>query len=604
MIPLLTSIQNNRKTGIASKIVLQTLAFSLLFTSLIVYEIIASSSNITLTIANWFWILHIKEVISISFDNLSLILLIPVNFITFLVLFYSYSYLAGSPHIIRFMSLISLFCFAMLILVLSNNISFLFIGWELVGVVSYLLVNYWFTSMNSNFSALKALLVNRVGDIFILLGIVLILNAITTTNYSLIFSIMPYMNTNILLAFNVLMIIGGCAKSGQIFLHNWLPAAMAAPTSTSALLHSSTMVTAGVFLLSRLTPVLEYSNTSLMIIVWIGSLTALLGALSGLVGFDLKRIIAYSTTSQLGYMMTAVGTSNSHIAIYHLSNHAYFKSLLFLAAGAVIHSVIENQDIRRYGSLVLYLPYTYITILIGNLSLMALPFLTGFYSKDYLILELLSAKNISHSFAFICLYLAAFLTASYSLRAMILTFFNMPNISFKTMMLLNANTRSSLIIPFVLAILTIFSIFQGYLTSGYFLNQTWFSGSLFILPSHLTQLNAEFTEYHLIPAITYICLLTIIPIRLSSGRSLSIIGYFNILHNYNNMMVSLINRFLYISVIIYRYIDKGFLSLVGSTGIWRLVEYSSYRIALLTTGYLPDLVCAFLGLFLSLLIII
>lgn len=294
---------------------------------------------------------------------------------------------------------------------------------NLVGICSYLLINFWFQRIQANQAAIQAILMNRIGDLSFSLGLFSLFLIFQSLDYAIIFSLSSLVITEYLTLIGILLLIGAIAKSAQLGLHNWLPNAMEGPTPVSALLHAATMVTAGVFLLLRASPLLEYSNTILLITTWLGALTALFGATSALFQNDLKRVIAFSTASQLGYMVMAIGLSNYNCSIFHLVNHAFFKALLFLAAGSVIHSMNNEQDMRKMGFLINYLPFTYTSILIGSLSLMALPFLTGFYSKDFILEIALKYYLFQGNFSYILGTLTALLTAFYSIRLIILTFF-------------------------------------------------------------------------------------------------------------------------------------------------------------------------------------
>jgi proton-translocating NADH-quinone oxidoreductase chain L len=293
------------------------------------------------------------------------------------------------PHLPRFMSYLSLFTFFMLILITANNFLQMFVGWEGVGLSSYLLINFWFTRIQANKAAIKAMLVNRVGDFAILLAIFSIYFIFNTLDYEVIFTLVPLvLNYSVVIGFLklplldlicILLFIGAMGKSAQLGLHTWLPDAMEGPTPVSALIHAATMVTAGVFLLARCSFIFEFSPVALNFVTFIGSLTAFFAATTGLFQNDMKKVIAYSTCSQLGYMIFSCGLSSYEVGVFHLSNHAFFKALLFLGAGSVIHAVNDEQDMRKLGGLQKLLPFSYAIMLIGSLALMGFPFLTGFY---------------------------------------------------------------------------------------------------------------------------------------------------------------------------------------------------------------------------------
>lgn len=433
------------------------------------------------------------------FDTLSVTMLVVITFISFLVHVYSLEYIGKDPHLPRFISYLSLFTFFILILVSADNFLQIFVGWEGVGLCSYLLINFWFTRIQANKAAIKAMLVNRIGDFGLALGIFTIFTSLDSIDYSLVFALAPalkdqsfyflgfYFNTLNLIGF--LLFIGAVGKSAQLGLHTWLPDAIEGPTPVSALIHAATIVTAGVFLLGRCSPLLEYADGTLCIITVVGALTAFFAATTGLVQNDLKRVIAYSTCSQLGYIIFACGLSHYNVGVFHLANHAFFKALLFLGAGSVIHGLADEQDMRKIGGLRRLLPFTYAIIVIGSFSLIGLPFLTGFYSKDA-ILEVAYAKYSSYGhFAYALGSIGAFFTAFYSLRLVYLSFLSAPN-GYRPV-IINAH-ESSRLISFPLGVLAIPSIFLGYIIKDVFIGYgtPYWNNALFILPSHT--LDAEF----------------------------------------------------------------------------------------------------------------
>lgn len=359
-------------------------------------------------------------------------MLLTVAVVSILVHIYSIGYMSNDPHIPRFMAYLSLFTFFMFILVSGNNYLQMFVGWEGVGLCSYLLIGFWHTRIEANKAAMKAIIVNRIGDVGFLLGIGAIYMVFHSVHFETVFALLPALANSTFILFNTelssvnmicfLLFIGVMAKSAQIGLHTWLPDAMEGPTPVSALIHAATMVTAGVFLIIRSSPLFELAPKVLFFITVIGAITAFLAATIGLVQNDLKKVIAYSTCSQLGYMIFACGVSNYSVSLFHLVNHAFFKSLLFLGAGCVIHALGDEQDMRRMGSVAKFIPLTYIMMLIGSLSLVGFPFLTGFYSKE-VILEVAYAKySVVGSFAYVLGILSVFFTAFYSIRLLLLTF--------------------------------------------------------------------------------------------------------------------------------------------------------------------------------------
>nr|QWK44508.1 NADH dehydrogenase subunit 5 [Desmarestia aculeata] len=435
------------------------------------------------------------------FDSLTVVMLIVVTFISTLVHLYSTEYMGGDPHLPRFMSYLSLFTFFMLILVTADNFVQMFVGWEGVGLCSYLLINFWFTRIQANKAAIKAMLVNRAGDFGLALGIFGIFICFGAVDYATVFALAPQLSSFTLFFFNfefealnligILLFVGAVGKSAQLGLHTWLPDAMEGPTPVSALIHAATMVTAGVFLLARCSPLLEYCPKALIVISVVGGMTAFFAATTALVQNDLKRVIAYSTCSQLGYMVFACGLSNYSVAVFHLANHAFFKALLFLGAGSVIHAVGDEQDMRKMGGLRRILPFTYAMMVIGSLALMGMPFLTGFYSKD-VILEVGYAtySNASH-FAYWLGSFAAFCTAFYSIRLLALCFLAEPNGS--RSLILSASEGGSCM-GIVLGLLAIPSIFIGYLGRDLFigLGTDFWGNALFCLPINLSIVDAEF----------------------------------------------------------------------------------------------------------------
>lgn len=387
-------------------------------------------------LANWFEINDLNVEILLLFDPITYVMLVIVTSISFVVHLYSIDYMSDDPRIVVFMSYLNLFTFFMLVLVASGNFMLMFLGWEGVGLSSYLLINFWQTRVNANKAAVKAVIVNKIGDVLIMLSIALIFFQFKTFDYFTIFSLIKDTNFNQILFFsnlNVLDLIcltlfgGAMAKSAQLGLHTWLPDAMEGPSPVSALIHAATMVTAGVFIIVRCSPLFEYSEFTLWIITITGTLTLFFAAVAALTQNDIKRIIAYSTCSQLGYMIMVCGLSGYDYAMYHLSNHAFFKALLFLSAGSVIHAMSDEQDIRKFGGLVNLLPLSYVCILFGSLSLMGFPFFSGFYSKDGILeIAYASGSNVG-LFAYIMGSLSAFLTSFYSIRLIILAFLTKPN---------------------------------------------------------------------------------------------------------------------------------------------------------------------------------
>ena len=476
------------------------------------YNVVSTGVVYKLTMGDWIVVDSLNISWSFCFDSLTSIMLIVVTFISTLVHLYSTEYMEYDPHLPRFMSYLSLFTFFMLILITANNFLQMFVGWEGVGLSSYLLINFWFTRIQANKAAIKAMLINRIGDFALLLAIFAIYFVFNSLDYDTVFSLTPLMlNYKILIGgvkipaldmICLLLFFGAMGKSAQLGLHTWLPDAMEGPTPVSALIHAATMVTAGVFLLARCSHLFEYSQLALNFIMFIGSATAFFASTTGLFQNDMKRVIAYSTCSQLGYMVFACGLSSYEVGIFHLSNHAFFKALLFLGAGSVIHAVADEQDMRKMGGLRNLLPFTYSIMLIGSLALMGFPFLTGFYSKDT-ILEVAYAKyTIWGHFSYYLGTFAAFFTAFYSIRLLFLVFLAEPN-GHKTS-LLNAH-EGSWRMTFPLFILSIFSISIGFLTRDLFIGfgTNFWGMSIFVLPQNYVLTDIEFIDlfYKLLPLI-------------------------------------------------------------------------------------------------------
>lgn len=437
------------------------------------------------------------------FDTLTAVMLIVVTSISSLVHLYSTEYMGHDPHLPRFMSYLSFFTFFMLILVTADNFLQMFVGWEGVGLCSYLLINFWYGRLQANKAALKAMFVNRIGDFGLAIAIFTMYLYFQNLDYSVVFSLspfyfdqtLPFLNINIsLLDFiGFFLFIGAVGKSAQLGLHTWLPDAMEGPTPVSALIHAATMVTAGVFLICRCSPLLQFAPNVSIIITVVGGMTAFFAATTGLLQNDLKRVIAYSTCSQLGYMVFAAGLSSYSVSVFHLSNHAFFKALLFLGAGAVIHAMGDEQDMRKMGGLVKILPFTYSTMVIGSLALMGFPFLTGFYSKD-LILELAYGSfTVEGRFVHTLGTLAAFFTAYYSTRLLSLTFLRSPN---GNRYFYEHAHESPLPMALPLFLLSLGSIFIGYISRDMFvgLGTDFWGNALFTLPTKQYMLESEWLD--------------------------------------------------------------------------------------------------------------
>jgi proton-translocating NADH-quinone oxidoreductase chain L len=537
-------------------------------------------------------------------------MLVVVTFISSLVHLYSTEYMGHDPHLPRFMSYLSLFTFFMLILVTADNFVQMFVGWEGVGLCSFLLINFWFTRIQANKAAIKAMLLNRIGDFGLMLGILTIFIIFQTVDYATVFALVPkFVNQNftflgfdlhLLTLIALLLFVGAVGKSAQIGLHTWLPDAMEGPTPVSALIHAATMVTAGVFLIARCSPIFEYAPTALSVVTLMGAMTAFFAATTGLLQNDLKRVIAYSTCSQLGYMVFACGVSNYSVGVFHLANHAFFKALLFLGAGSVIHAVADEQDMRKMGGLRRLVPFTYSVMLIGSFSLMGLPFLTGFYSKD-VILEVAYAKyTITGHFAYWLGTMAAFCTAFYSMRLSCLTFLSEPN-GYRPVLLGAHDSPIRMALP--LAILVVPSIFIGYLMRDMIigLGTDFWGGALYVRPENLNMIDAEFipTAMKLLPvqlsmfgaALSYI-LYTFYSQNLFDLKT-SFIGQklYNFLNRkwffdkvYNEFFAQAFLSFGYYGS--YKIIDRGIIEVFGPMGLSKVILLKANMLSKLQSGFI------------------
>jgi len=465
------------------------------------YEVGVCGSPCYIQFLPWFQTEMFVASWGFMFDSLTVIMCVVVTFVSSLVHIYSISYMGEDPHLPRFMSYLSVFTFFMLMLVTSDNFLQMFFGWEGVGVASYLLINFWFTRLQANKSAIKAMLVNRVGDFGLALGIMAIFHVFKAVDFETVFAcasifadhhfLFFHFEVHTLTCISLLLFIGAIGKSAQLGLHTWLPDAMEGPTPVSALIHAATMVTAGVFLLARCSPLLEYSAQALVIITLLGASTAFFAATTGVVQNDLKRVIAYSTCSQLGYMMFACGISQYAVGVFHLMNHAFFKALLFLSAGSVIHALVDEQDMRKMGGLVRLLPFTYSMMVLGSLALVGFPYLTGFYSKD-VILEVAYAKyTLSGNFAYWLGTVSALLTSYYSFRLLYLTFLASPQMLKSSL----ANVHDApFLMGFSLCCLAFGSIFGGFLTKDMMigLGTNFWGTALFTLPKNTLIVESEY----------------------------------------------------------------------------------------------------------------
>ena len=488
-----------RKIGdLVSQVVTSSLVgLSAIISCYYLYLFISGSEALNFVIFNWISSGSLNLNWSIYIDALTAVMLVVVTVVSFLVHVYSIGYMSHDPDKPRFMGYLSLFTFAMLMLITSDNFLQLFFGWEGVGLASYLLIGFWFKKPSANAAAIKAFVVNRVGDFGLAIGIFLIYKYTGSLNFSEVFQFIPNLvdkkinfigiEGNIITFICVFLFIGAMGKSAQLFLHTWLPDAMEGPTPVSALIHAATMVTAGVFLVVRCSPIYEYSAISQTLIITVGASTAFFAATIGLVQNDIKKIIAYSTCSQLGYMFFAAGIGAYHIAIFHLFTHAFFKALLFLCAGSVIHSLHEEQDIRKMGGIYKKIPYTYAFMVIGTLAITGFPFLSGFYSKDAILEAAFFSSNSMGSYATIIGVITAILTSIYSWRLIYKTFhgnYRNENYAFEKV------HESPLVILAPLFLLTLGAVFAGFLFKDIFIgidHQVFWNGSIFFKEKFVLQ---------------------------------------------------------------------------------------------------------------------
>lgn len=585
---------------------LSTLLISLFFTLIILFEILLVNNVVLIDFYNLFIINEIKINIGFLFDSLTSVMLLVVISISTFVHIFTAGYMSHDPFIVRFYTYLGLFTFFMVILITSDNFLQLFVGWEGVGVCSYLLINFWYNRIAANKAAIKAMLMNRIADVFFIFAIILILYYFKTVNYLVVFSLIDFFKNYTIFIFFIelkiidvilfLLFLGAIGKSAQIGLHTWLPDAMEGPTPVSSLLHAATMVTAGVFLLIRCSFIFEESNFVLFLLILFGSITALFSALVATYQYDIKKIIAYSTCSQLGYMFFSSGLSNYNITLFHLFNHAFFKALLFLGAGSIISSLLDEQDMRRMGSLIYKIPFTYLTILVGSLAILGFPFLTGFYSKDIL----LEATYISYSMDSLYIYtmgvLTAFFTAMYSMKLIFFVFISKTNVYNKYVLLQETNIY--ILIP--LFILSILSIFVGYVFSEIFigLGSNYLNGSIYIKFEHFNNIEMEFLNpfIKLTPLIwTFLGLfLSYVFFYKLNFKNKNIYnkifwlkknlyefffnaGFFNYI--YNKLYLYCFYLFYEINV---KNIEKGLFEWVGPVGIYLFFRNWSYKVRVLS----------------------
>lgn len=566
------------------------------------YEVALSYSPVTLYLTNWISSEQINIGWGFNFDSLTVSMFLAVLIVSCLVHIYSVEYMRDDPHVPRFFSYLSMFTWLMLILITADNYLLMFVGWEGVGISSFLLVGFWFTRLQASSSANSAIFYNRVGDMFLTIGIFAILFVIGNADYFILFSLAPYINENIVTIIGILLLIGAMAKSAQIGLHVWLPLAMEGPTPVSALIHAATMVTAGIYLLIRSSPLIEYSSLVLLITLWVGALTALFAGLSGLFMNDIKRIIAYSTMSQLGYMAVALAMSSYSICLFHLVNHAFFKASLFMAAGQVIHAMNDNQNLFKYGGLSKILPLSSAVIYVASFALIAAPFTAGYYSKELIISITRSNYLINNNIIYWIITITALLTLLYSVKLIYYTFLTTQNSSINIVE--NAH-ESGYFMSIPLIILAFFSIFSGYLLSDLFvgLGSPFLSDAIFVHPNHLNLINTEFSVspiYKLLPLILTLFGITIMIISLEFLPKISLylssLKFYIIIYRFFNQRFwyeLLINTYIVDQSLRFGYflnkkLDRGVLELVGPYGISLLLYNLGNKITKLDTGLITN----------------
>ena len=617
LLSFLTAVTFGRFLGSRGVCLLSTFCtfFAFFLSLLIFYEV--GLCRAICSVKTFSWMISDTFVISwgFFFDQLSAAMLIVVTSVSALVHLYAISYMENDPHQPRFMSYLSLFTFFMLILITADNYIQMFVGWEGVGLVSYLLISFWNTRIQANKSAIKAMLVNRVGDIGLCLGLCGIFILFHSLEYTTVFAVaasLNYATFNIfgfefsfidLLCFFIFW--GAVGKSAQIGLHTWLPDAMEGPTPVSALIHAATMVTAGVFVIIRSAPLFELTPSILCLVSVVGASTAFFAASSGLVQNDLKRVIAYSTCSQLGYMVFACGLSNYSVAFFHLANHAFFKALLFLGAGCIIHGICDEQDMRKMGLGKLFM-FTYTFILIGSLALAGFPFLTGFYSKDAILELALANYTWLGAFTHTLGLLAAFCTSIYSFRLLHLTFLNAGN-SYK--LYVSSAHEAPLFMAFPLFVLSFGAIFVGYLTKDYMIGlgvDSW-NGVLFVSHNNSFLIEAEFLsayQKHLPfflglsgAFLAYFLVNSSLPLTWkrnlffvlkNSEAYLNIYKFLSAKWHFDQVY----NEYLAHSLMFLGYrktfllLDKGFIESVGPFGFSEYISSLSFKISRHLTGFL------------------
>jgi NADH-quinone oxidoreductase subunit L len=500
----------------AAAIATISVALSFALSCVVFYQLVWGGASVfNANVYTWLEVGKLSIGIGFLVDRLTALMLVVVTFVSLMVHIYTIGYMRDDPGFQRFFAYIALFTFSMLMLVLANNFLQLFVGWELVGLVSYLLIGFWFERPTASFAALKAFLVNRVGDFGFILGIAAVLYAFHTLDYSAVFAQAPDLAGrsidvvgghpwSLATLICLLLFVGACGKSAQVPLHVWLPDSMEGPTPISALIHAATMVTAGIFMVARMSPLYEMSPTALSVVLIVGATTAFFMGLVGIVQNDIKRVIAYSTLSQLGYMVVALGVSAYAAGIFHLMTHAFFKALLFLGAGSVIVAMHHEQDMRYMGGLRKRMPITWLTMWAGTLALCAAPGFSGFFSKDQIIDAVGESHIFGSTYAYWCVLLGVFVTALYSFRLLYMTFHGKERFKVEhgahdshdhhQGLLAHAPKESPWVITLPLVLLAIPSVIIGWFTIKPLLYGDWFGSAIKVLPAHdvLAKMGEEF----------------------------------------------------------------------------------------------------------------
>lgn len=594
---------------------------------ILMQQINGTLDTVNITVYTWMVADGIRFQVGFLIDHLTTLMMCVVSFVSLMVHVYTIGYMRDDPGYQRFFSYIALFTFSMLMLVMSNNFMQLFFGWEAVGLVSYLLIGFWFNRESAIKANLKAFLVNRVGDFGFLLGIAAVLMTFGTLDYTEVFAQAPSvvnqtlsvpggMEWNMLTFICVCLFIGAMGKSAQAPLHVWLPDSMEGPTPISALIHAATMVTAGIFMVARMSPLFELSDAALSFVMLIGALTALSMGLIGIVQNDVKRVIAYSTLSQLGYMTVALGASAYSAAIFHLMTHAFFKALLFLGAGSVIIAMHHEQDMRYMGGLRKYMPITWITAWVGTLALVGFPFFAGFYSKDVIIEAVAESHRWGSGLAYFAVVAGVLITALYSFRLLYLTFHGKERFEvvhdssdhLPSGQLAHAPKETPLVVTIPLILLAIPSIFIGWMTVEPVLFGGWLEDSIFVLDKN--NVVAELGEhFHGATAMAMHAVYTLPFWLMITGLAISTLIYLfrpsiadTISNRFPAMYRLLDNKYYFdefyqkvfadgsvkLGQALWRKADEGFIDNGFVNGSAHVVEWVAARVRRLQTGFLYD----------------